>query len=87
MNCYIGEHREDACACQGEADVVLLVKHHHTDDGGCQETTLAMCVHHYGHYLMAIARQIASGALADGAACSRCEKVVHAGADIFERVV
>lgn len=85
MECHI-KGQPTACPCQGEADIMLLVKHHHTDDGGCQETTLAMCHHHYAHYLQGLANVILTSMITGDRQCRRCGKSFEDAKDIFERV-
>lgn len=87
--CHIAPSAADgnACPCQGDADVMLVVKHHHTPDGGCEEVTVSMCRHHYYHYLQGIAEVILVGVITGDTACRRCGNSFEDAADIFERVV
>lgn len=87
MPCHISTYEQAACPCDGPATIRLVVKHHHvkTTDS-CDELVVAMCEHHYGHYLMALMRMVVNGQLSDGGTCSRCGRVIENGTDVFERI-
>lgn len=83
--CHIKD-KAGACPCQGDAEVLLMIKHHHTPDGGCEETTVSMCHHHYGHYLLSLAAMMGKGMLQAKDLCSRCGREINELPDVFERV-